>query len=137
MISPPAITTVWLSQLAQTRGLEMEWPTEPSVGFTVILLIIGVALLALLAYQIVRRMTTMVKEPGPREALFAELADVHGLSPAERKLLKRLARREKLANPAETFLRKPLLATYAKSDNDARYRQLYRKLFAPPAKPQS
>jgi hypothetical protein len=52
-----------------------------------------------------RRVSTLVEPP-----LFKRLADAHGLSPAQRLLLLRLASRQGLPNPALYFVSPSLLA---------------------------
>jgi len=104
-------------------------PTEESPVGAVVVIFLVVVLLARLAAHIARRLFIMLKQPGQHLTLFAELAKAHTLSRSEQRLLKRLAHREKLADPAVLFVRKQLLGAYAQSQGNRAYQQLYGKLF--------
>ena len=118
-----------LAQLSRAHRIFRRPEGESSIG-TVALLVILVILLLVLAYRIGKRFFALAKEPGPTEALFIELAKAHGLSASERKVLRHLARREKLANPVTVFVVRGHLQTYAKSNTKPVYRRLYEKLFS-------
>ena len=118
---------VW-AQLHQA-GRKVPWlPEGAHAGTAVLLFVLVIALLVATVYM-ARRLLALLKQPGPKGALFAELARAHELSRAEQKVLKQLARREKLSNPGLVFVEKRHLEAYAKSHVEAIYRELYEKLF--------
>ncbi|HUW56609.1 MAG TPA: hypothetical protein VMZ92_08230 [Planctomycetota bacterium] len=123
-----AEVTPVLGQLSRAHEIYRRPKGDSRIG-TAALLFILVILLLVLAYRVGKRFFVLVKEPGPTEALFAELARAHGLSAGECKVLRRLARREKLANPVTVFVVRRHLQTYAESNTNAAYRKLYEKLF--------
>ena len=118
-----------LAQLSRAHKIYGRPEEESPIG-TVVLLVILVILLLVLAFRIGKRFFVMVKQPGPADALFFELAEAHALSADEQKVLKRLARRENLANPVQVFVEKGRLEAYAKSSTNRVYQRLYEKLFS-------
>lgn len=118
-----------LAQLSAAPRKLGHRPKESPIG-PVVLIFILIVLLVVLAVKIAKRFFTAARQPGPDLALFVELAKAHALSPPEERLLRRLARREKLSNPARVFVEKRHLEAYAKSSSDEAYRHLYQKLFS-------
>ena len=122
----------WLpvvAQLSEAKRKFGEWPKGSSPVVTVTLLVIGIAVLIIIGWVLAKRLIDLARRPAPDVALFAELAESHALTNADRKLLRKLALREGLDNPARVFVEKKHLETYAKSDTNPAYRRLFEKLF--------
>jgi hypothetical protein len=137
--------TPLVAQIERAKDL-FHWPRKPAAVGPAVLLLLVIILLVVLALRLAKRLLRLAKEPGPALALFAELARAHTLSPEEEKLLRRLARREKLSNPARLFVEKRYLEAYsaevasaakaggcAESDTGIACRRLYARLFGPTA----
>ncbi len=82
------------------RSAALFWVLTGLLG---LLLVVG--FLALAVRRFGRQISTLVEPP-----LFKRLADAHGLSPAQRLLLLRLAQRQGLPNPALYFVSPSQLA---------------------------
>ena len=93
------------------------------------LLVVLLIALAALGVYIVMRLAALRRRPAGDLALFAELAEAHGLHPADRKYLIGLARREGLDDPARLFIEKRHLEAWAKSSTDPTPRALFAQLF--------
>ena len=81
---------------AQLHQADRKFPWLPEGSHapaTVLLFVLVIALLVVAVYM-ARRLVGLLKQPGPKGALFAELARAHALSRAEQKVLRQLARRE-------------------------------------------
>jgi hypothetical protein len=126
------MSTEWLpviAQLSEAKRKFGEWPRGSSPVATVTLLVIAIAVLVVIGYVLAKRLIDLARRPAPDVALFAELAESHALTNADRKLLRKLALREGLDNPARIFVEKKHLETYAKSNTNPDYRRLFEKLF--------
>ena len=127
------MTAELLPLLAQLWTAGRKFPRRPSrmgeTGITAIIVILILVLVAL-AFYIARRLITLLQQPGPDLALFVELAKAHDLASGDQRLLRRLARRERLSNPAKAFVERRHLEAYAKSNTNLAYRRLFNKLFA-------
>jgi len=123
----------WLPLLLPRRtALERfrsERPPEPT-ALKVTLLLLVLVILVLVCIHLVRRYFAMLASPAARRALFLELSAAHRLTPAEQRLLRRLARRERLDNPARLFVEKRHLEACAHSNTEPAYRDLFEKLFS-------
>ena len=126
------IAADWTAVLMQLRAAKQKfgrWQGD-STSATAVLILIAIILLVVLAARIGWRWYVLARQPKPVDALFAELARAHGLTERDQRLLKRLARREKLAEPARLFVDPRYLGTYARSGTEAVYLRLYNTLFA-------
>lgn len=117
-----------LGQVERAKDL-FHWPEKGTTAGATVLLLVAIVLLAVLAVGLTRRLLRLAKEPGGARALFTELARAHALSDEEEKLLRRLARREKLSNPARLFVERRHLQRRAESDPDGAWGRLLAKLF--------
>jgi hypothetical protein len=117
-----------LGQIERAKDL-IRWPEKgPTSGWTV-LLVLAMLTLAVVALSLARRLVRLAKEPSEPLTLFMELAAAHGLSGEEEKMLRHLARSEKLSNPARLFVERGFLERALDSDQDGGWRELEEKLF--------
>jgi hypothetical protein len=121
--------TPTLARLSEAPRKFSQFRSEPSAVATVTLLVIALAILLVIGYVLARRLVGLAREPDPGHAIFAELAEAHALTNADRKLLRKLALREGLDDPAKVFVEKRHLEAYAKSDTNPAYRRLFERLF--------
>jgi hypothetical protein len=117
-----------LGQMERAKEL-FRWPEKGSGLGTTALLVVAIVLLGALAVSITRRLARLAKEPPEAFALFMEIAAAHGLSSEEEKMLKRLARSEKLSNPARVFVERRYVEHALESDPAGGWGALGEKLF--------
>jgi hypothetical protein len=117
-----------VGQIGRAKEL-FRWPEEGSGGGTTVLIVVAIILLGVLALSIIRRLVRLAKEPPEAYALFFELAAAHGLSSEEEKMLKQLARSEKLTNPARVFVERRHLERAQQSDPSGGWGEIEEKLF--------
>jgi len=133
--------TPLVAQIERAREL-FPWPKTGSVASAAVLLVLLILLLAVFAFALAKRLRrkkgsgplmerllTSFFFAGPAWALFTELVSAHALSGEEEKLLERLARREKLSNPAILFVEKRHLQRARESDPQGGWWELHEKLF--------
>lgn len=98
-------------------------------AWAVVLVVLLLLALAALGAFIVMKLLRLGRRPHSGRALFEELADAHGLTPAERTLLLNLAHRERLSDPSRLFVERPHLETWSKSGADPSLPPLFEHLF--------
>ena len=107
------------------KRLELK-PSNSTYGMMVVLLLV-IVVLVVIAVHIAKKFIDMLRAPGPSEEVFDELARAHRLNDAERKTLKRVARRGKLTPSARVFVEPRHLK--ACTGSNATCRSLFAKLF--------
>ncbi len=120
--------TLILATLEEAGRKFSRRPDTGGAGLVLLVVVLLVALVALGVY-IVRRLIVLSSRPDAAGALFEDLADAHELSAADRRLLRKLARRENLPDPARLFIDRGYLELLAKSSSDPSYRALFDRLF--------
>jgi hypothetical protein len=111
------------------RAFRWGGPEGGAEGLTVCVLTL--AALAVLGYLAYRLLTRFLKAASGTEAweLFESLSRTHGLTRREKKLLRGLAHRMGLEDPAVLFVRKSFLAREARKESQSELEALMHKLF--------
>ena len=117
-----------LAQLSpDERVRAMRW-TGRDAG--ILLVVLALAVLAYVAWQLVRRHLRRTDRIDAGEKLFESLAAGHGLTRRQKSLLNALAGRLGLEDPAALFVRKSFLERELRRESSDELAELIRKLFA-------
>ena len=117
-----------LAQLSpDERVRAMRWSGRDA---GILLVVLALAVLAYVAWQLVRRHLRRTDRSDAGEELFESLAAGHGLTRREKSLLHALAGRLGLDDPAALFVRKSFLERELRRESSDELAELMRKLFA-------